>query len=89
MSVGEDVCVDVGMITREPSGNRDARGLLDDIPAEGKVSQPSLADRFSSLKVSQQDVDQAAGAGYVEVRLKWVRLSSSDTENKKRYCGVK
>lgn len=54
----------VGVVGR---GVRQRQNEPRDIPNEALVSPPA-ADTFSSLKVSQQDVDQAAGVGRVEVR---------------------
>lgn len=51
---------------RVPRGN-DSRGLPG-LPSDLTVLQTAPAHTFSSLEVSQQDVDQAAGAGRVKVR---------------------
>ena len=46
-----------------------------DVPDAPMASQPAPADVVSSLRVSQQDVDQAAGEGRVKVRQNWIRCS--------------
>lgn len=57
-------------------------GTLPDLPSEN-ASQAAPPDTCSSLKVSQQEVDHAAGAGLVEVRHRKVTVcnSSLDTES--------
>lgn len=60
--------------TRDAEGQRRFRKKLAIFPM---ALAPAPARTFSSLKVSQQDVDQAAGMGNVEVRHDKVWLSNT------------